>query len=468
MRETKEPDEAEAIEASAPADQSERHTWPGKSAGPDALFRVKRRRSRRERAAVWTVCAVGALAGMVLVASLLGRVFLVNAQTGTLAPTPAGQLGITSAPLYPVRHNEPPDLRALNQAIDTYISKMSLDDELGQMMQVQFVGPGESTMASIPSYWIPELKKVHVGSAILYWYNIKGIQQVRALTASLQTRDFAPHIPLMITTDEEGGDIMNYVDRLYDNYSPTESSLGASNDPRKAYNWGKQAGKDLKGLGFNADLAPVVDVQTVPNTYEGDRIYSSDPKVVTNMAAAFIDGLHSVGIPDTLKHWPGYGWASANAHDLLPVSNRSLADFERIDFAPYKALISSGRVDMVMPTHVLLTAIDPKMPSSLSPKLINGILRQQLGFQGVVITDAIYMGALSKYSMAERAVLAVLAGNDIISNFYSPYDLEAAMAALHHAIATGQITKARIDQSVKRILMLKVKYGIWTPPGYNG
>ncbi|HEU5368869.1 MAG TPA: glycoside hydrolase family 3 N-terminal domain-containing protein, partial [Ktedonobacterales bacterium] len=413
------------------------------------------------------VGAVGALAGVVLVASLLGRVFLVNAQTGALTSTPIGQLGITP-PASPVRHNEPQDLRDLNQAIDTYISKMSLDDELGQMMQVQFVGPGESTMTSIPSYWLSELQKVHVGSAILYWYNIKGVQQVKALTASLQSKSFAPNIPMMITTDEEGGDIMNYVGCLYGNCGPTESSLGASNDPKKAYNWGKQAGQDLKSLGFNADLAPVVDVQTVPNTYEGDRIYSSSPTVVSNMAAAFIDGLHSVGIPNTLKHWPGYGWASANAHDVLPVSNRSLADFERIDFAPYKALIASGRVDMIMPTHMLLTQIDPKMPTSLSPKIIDGILRQQLGFQGVVITDAIYMGALGRYSMAERAVLAVIAGDDIISNFYDPNDLEAAMAALHQAIKSGQITRARIDQSVKRILTLKVKYGIWTPPGYNG
>ncbi|HEY7355537.1 MAG TPA: glycoside hydrolase family 3 N-terminal domain-containing protein, partial [Ktedonobacterales bacterium] len=362
MREIKEPDEAEAPEASAPADQPEEWRRPDTGAARPALPRVNRRRSRRERTVIWTVGMVGALAGVVLVASLLGRVFLVNAQTGALAPTPAGQLGITP-PTYPVRHNEPQDLRDLNQAIDTYISKMSLDDELGQMMQVQFVGPGESTMTSIPSYWLSVLKQVHVGSAILYWYNIKGVQQVKNLNASLQSKSFAPQIPMMITTDEEGGDIMNYVGCLYGNCGPTESSLGASNNPLKSYDWGKQAGKDLKSLGFNADLAPVVDVQTVPSTYEGDRIYSSSPTIVTNMAAAFIDGLHAEGIPDTLKHWPGYGWASANAHDVLPLSNRSLADFERIDFAPYKALIASGRVDMIMPTHVLLTQIDPKMPS---------------------------------------------------------------------------------------------------------
>jgi beta-N-acetylhexosaminidase len=453
MRQTREP-------------ESERLS--GESASQPALSRPVQRRSRRERTVIWTASAVGVLAAMVLIASLLGRFFQVSPQTGTLAPTPIVQLGITPVPTYAPHRIPPPELANLNRALDEYINRMSLDDELGQMMQVQFVGPGESTMTSIPGYWIPELKKVHVGSAILYWYNIKGVQQVRDLTASLQSAGYAPNIPMMITTDEEGGDIMNYVGCLYGNCGPTESALGASNNATKAYTWGKQAGQYLKSLGFNADLAPVVDVQTVPDTYEGDRIYSNSPTVVTNMASAFVDGLHAVGIPDTLKHWPGYGWTSANAHESLPATNRSLADFEQADFLPYKALLSSGRVDMIMPTHVLLNKIDPNLPSSLSPTIINSILRQQLGFQGVVITDAIYMGALDRYgSMAERAVLAVIAGDDIISNFYSPSDLEAAMAALHHAIDTGRITKARIDLSVRRILLLKMKYGIFTLPNYD-
>jgi beta-N-acetylhexosaminidase len=108
------------------------------------------------------------------------------------------------------------------------------------------------------------------------------------------------------------------------------------------------------------------------------------------------------------------------------------------------------------------------MPSSPSPIIVNGILRQQLGFQGVVITDALYMGAItSKYSMAQAAVLAVIAGNDILSSFFDPFGVEQVMAALHHAIDTGQITRARIDQSVKRILLLKIRYGIFKLPGYS-
>jgi beta-N-acetylhexosaminidase len=170
-----------------------------------------------------------------------------------------------------------------------------------------------------------------------------------------------------------------------------------------------------------------------------------------------------------VKHWPGIGWSSVDAHAALPVSNRSLATLESVDWAPYKALLARGDVDMIMPTHVLLTQIDPNMPSSLSPILIDQVLRQQLGYQGVLITDALYMGALtSRYSMAQSAVLAVEAGEDILSSFYDPYSVEQVMAALHQAINSGKITRARIDQSVKRILELKMKYGIWTPPNYNG
>jgi beta-N-acetylhexosaminidase len=420
-----------------------------------------RGRSRRDRAVIWTASVFGALAGLVLVASLLGRFFFVDSRSGSLASTPPALLGVRGVYL-----PKPSPAENLDYALNRYIEQMSLDDKLGQMIQVQFVGPNLGDVLSIPSSWLAELKRVHVGSVILYWYNIKSISQLQALTSSLQSRDVAPHIPLIISTDEEGGEV-DYLDRLYGS-GPTEASLGASGNPQNAYNWGKLDAQHLRAVGINADLAPVVDVKQTPHPSIDLRMYGSDPTLVTKMAAAFIDGLHSQGIMDALKHWPGIGWASVDAHKALPVSNRSMAELENIDFAPYKALLASGRVDMVMPTHVLLTAIDPKMPSSLSPIIVNGILRQQLGFQGVVITDALYMGAItSKYSMAQAAVLAVIAGNDILSSFFDPFGVEQVMAALHHAIDTGQITRARIDQSVKRILLLKIRYGIFKLPGYS-
>lgn len=462
MRRTREPEEVEEpVSARGLAGRQQR----GKRASQAAWRRPQRRQARRRRAVIWTASVVGALAGIVLVASFLGHFFLIDALTGTLVPTPAAQLGITPAPNLPVRHVQPPDLRDLNRALDTYISRMPLDDELGQMMQVHFGVPNSGPYPSIPANWLPVLQHYHVGSLILYWFNVQSASQVKALTSSMQTKNIAPNIPLMIGMDEEGG-FLDYLAGIYGS-GPTEWSLGAGGDPQKAYNWGKLNAQHLKDLGINADFAPVVDVGTL-NSYLGDRMYSDDPAVVTKMASAYIDGLHAEGVPDSLKHWPGFGSISVDPHASLPSSNRTLADLEKTDFVPYKALIDSGRADMIMPTHILLKAIDPKMPSSLSPIIIDGILRQQLGFQGVIITDALYMDALDKYNMGERAVLSVIAGNDILSNFYNPNQLEEAMAALHQAIDSGRITRARIDQSVKRILALKMKYGLWTPPNYNG
>ena len=462
MRQTRETEEVE--EPARAGRTAERPR--SRSAGQAGWQRPNKQRSGRGRTMIWTASVFGALAGIVLVATLVGHFFLTDAQSGLL-PTPVSQLGITPGPSYPVRHVQQPELRDLNRALDAYISQMTLDQELGQMVQVHFGVPNSGPYPTIPANWLPVLQQYQVGSLILYWFNFQTASQVKALTASMQAKDIAPNIPLMIGTDEEGGTLDYVADLPGYNLGPTEWSLGQTDDPQKAYDWGKQDAQNLKGLGINADFAPVVDVGEL-NSYLGDRMYSSDPSVVSKMAAAFIDGLHSAGIPDSLKHWPGFGSIDVDPHASLPTSNRTLADLEQTDFVPYEQLIDSGRADMIMPTHILLKAIDPTLPSSLSPIIINGILRQQLGFQGVIITDALYMDALDQYSMGERAVLAVLAGNDILSNFYNPSQLIEAMNALHQAISSGRITKTRIDQSVKRILALKVKYGIWTPPNYNG
>jgi beta-N-acetylhexosaminidase len=420
--------------------------------------------SQGRRRVISRVSVVAVLAGMVVAAALFGRFLLLHQPTSLgIAPEASGQAR-GAAPSYPPLPRKEPELQALAFALNNYIARMSLDDELGQMIQVQFVGPGLGNVLSMPDGWRAELGRVHVGSMILYWYNIQSQSQVQALTESLKSPAIAPDIPLMIATDAEGGEVDN-LRHIYGS-SLTAAALGESGDVQKAYDWGRLDAEHLASVGINADLAPVVDVKTVSDPSISQRMYGSDPALVTSMASAFIDGLHSEGIMDTLKHWPGIGWSAVDAHDALPVSNRSRADLDRLDFAPYKALLASGRVDMVMSTHVLLTAIDPTMPSSLSPILINGILRGQLGYQGVVITDALYMGALTrKYSMAQSAVLAVLAGNDILSSFFNPGGVEQVLAALHHAVDSGLISKARIDLSVKRILLLKLKYGLFSLPG---
>src|SRR5579859_885307 len=211
MRETREPEEAEEQDTSAlgpkrrPAARAGQGSRVGSGMSQAAPRRTIRRRSRRERAVLWTASVVGALAGAVLIASLVGRFFLVDTTTGALAPTPTVSLGI-SVPAgdigtYP---RQPTEAQRFDQALDTYIAQMSLDDALGQMIQVQFVGPNLGPELTIPADWQAELQRVHVGSVILYWYNIQSISQLQALTSSLQSKAVAPSIPLIISTDEEG------------------------------------------------------------------------------------------------------------------------------------------------------------------------------------------------------------------------------------------------------------------------
>jgi len=339
--------------------------------------------------------------------------------------------------------------------IDQMIAHMTLDEELGQMLVGAFFGPSLS----------PDLQTMiindHVGAIILYGGNMPSAAQVRALDAAVQAH---ANIPLFISSDQEGGT----VNRLLPITGPRPSAeeIGATNDPNKAMQQGVSDGQILSGLGINLNLAPVVDVQTVSDAVSAvpTRMYGTTPDKVTTFAGAYLDGLQSQGVIGALKHWPGLGSATTDPHAGLPVLNRSQADLNQIDFAPYRALIAQGDVDMILTTHELVPAYDPNLPASLSPIMINQVLRHDLGYQGVIITDGLHMGALSnRWTAAQAAVLAVMAGDDLLLSFQAS-EMPGVFDALHAAINSGQITKARIDLSVERILALKIKYGLITVP----
>jgi beta-N-acetylhexosaminidase len=186
------------------------------------------------------------------------------------------------------------------------------------------------------------------------------------------------------------------------------------------------------------------------------------------MAGAYLDGLQSSGkVVGALKHFPGLGDVPVDPHQTLYTLNRNLSQLNAIDWAPYKALIAQGDVYAVMSTHVILSAVDPAMPASLSYKDLTGILRDQLGFNGVIITDGIYMAALSAWGLNQIAVDAVAAGNDIICSTYSIQSTEEVISVLSNAVASGAITKARIDESVRRILLLKLRMGLLPAPQFR-
>jgi beta-N-acetylhexosaminidase len=266
--------------------------------------------------------------------------------------------------------------------------------------------------------------------------------------------------------DEEGG----FVDRLQSVYGqrPTATQIGATNSTSYARSQGAKVGSDMRALGFNMDLAPDVDVQLVAGPDQKTRTFGTTPGAVTKMAGAWLDGLQSQGVVGTLKHFPGLGAADHDAHLRLPVIKRSRAQIESVELAPYRALINAGKVQAVMSTDLLMPALDPNLPAELSPAIITGILRQELGFKGVVITDALYMaGIREKWDMGQAAVLALKAGCDMLLGASSVGAIQAIVKAIKSALKSHALTKSRIDDSVRRILMLKINMGLIKLPTYG-
>jgi beta-N-acetylhexosaminidase len=245
--------------------------------------------------------------------------------------------------------------------------------------------------------------------------------------------------------------------------------MAATNDPQKVEGYGTQVAQWMKQVGINADLAPVVDVgSTDPgSSLMTTRMFSNDPQQVATYAGAFLNGLQKNGIIGTLKHFPGLGTVSANfdPHDTLPQVTSSLQDLNNNDFVPYKKIIQQDQPAMIMTTDVETVALDANNPAELSPKVLS-YLRDTLGFKGVIITDGLYMGGLyngatpTTDQLAQTYVQAIIAGNDIMEGASTVDQVAAIQQAIHQAIQNGQLTEQRIDQSVQRILLMKMKYGI--------
>jgi beta-N-acetylhexosaminidase len=333
----------------------------------------------------------------------------------------------------------------------SYLSHMSLDEKLGQLFLVETTShtytPDVDTM----------IRSLHAGALIIYAQNMQTPEQLRTLISDVQAH---ATIPLLVSMDEEGG----VVDRLgssnFDPPLPAAADLSASGAPSKAEQAGAAAAHEMQALGINTDLAPVVDVRTIPNAVEYTRLFGNDPATVIGYAGAFLRGLQDNGEVACLKHWPGIGSISLDPHKALPTITRSLSELESTDFATFRALLAQDP-GMIMVTHVLVPALDPVMPATLSPILVNGVLRGELGYQGVVMTDSLYMEAISKrYTLPQAAVLSVIAGDDLLEGAFDSYSMMGMLAALRNAIDDGTISADRINQSVLRILELKVRFGL--------
>lgn len=334
---------------------------------------------------------------------------------------------------------------------------MTLDQKLGQLLIVEYIGnsyTGTDLQYMIAQQYVGGFLYQEINQNFTPPYDV--ISNVAALSRQA-TSD--AKIPLLIGTDQEGG----LVNRLlvFHGYLPSAAEMAATGNPQVAYQQGSMAAKWLQQLGINADLAPVVDVHTVDPPVLATRMFGSDPNTVATFAGAYLAGLQQNNVAGCLKHFPGLGAITSDPHAGLPIVNRSLADLESIDLAPYKLMIQKDQPAMIMSTDVLTQAIDPNLPAELSPKAINDLLRNQLGYNGVVITDGLYMQGISdRWTLSQAAVLSIMAGDDLVEGPYTASQVAEVIAALKQAIQQGELTIDRINQSVERILLMKAQYGI--------
>lgn len=343
------------------------------------------------------------------------------------------------------------------QYINLIVQNMTLNQKLGQMMIVQFVGPAYSLDISTM------ISQYHVGAVLLFTANnnIADKAQLRGLIQQMQSNS---PVPMVVAIDQEGGT----VDRLksLDGPRPPAADIGATNDTGRAFAAGIQDAQDLASYGFNLNLAPVVDVTNVSNPQLYGRTYGNNAALVTKMAQAYLEGLQQSGkVLGTLKHFPGLGDVGVDPHSGVPNLYRSKSDLEAIDWAPYRAIIQQGNIHAIMVTHEIVHAIDSSLPSSLSYKVVTGILRNDLGYQGVILTDSLTMeGITAYYTEAQAAAVAVEAGSDLLMGASTPADVASMIEGIKQAIASGEISQQRIDDSVRRILMLKYQMGLLPIP----
>ncbi len=351
-------------------------------------------------------------------------------------------------------------LRARLAKVDKIIQGMSLDEKLGQLLMVEFFG------SDYQSTELPYMISQQYVGGFLY-QPVNG--NFHAPNDTLDSASQFPvkanadaKIPLLVAIDQEGGLVSKLTDAGFTGDTPSAASMAATGDTKGVQQQGVQAAKLMEKLGMNTDLAPVVDVGPVSNLLR-DRQFSDNPQTVATYAGAFLNGLQNTGTIGCLKHFPGLGslTRAVDPHTGLPVVNESMTQLESTDFAPYKAMIQQNHPAMIMSTDVITTAIDPVLPAELSPKAINGVLRKELGYNGVVITDGLYMGGIQqKWNIAQASVLAIIAGNDMVEGPYTASQVAGVILALKDAIQQGQLSMDQVNQSVQRLLLMKVQYGI--------
>ena len=331
------------------------------------------------------------------------------------------------------------------------INSMTLDEKIGQMFIMGMDGyyVDDFTNAMIEDY--------HIGGIILFGRNIRDSNQLLELTNSLN--EVNNKIPLFISIDEEGGRVSRMPKEVLN--IPSCREIGKKNDAMYAFEVGSTIGMKIKSLGLNMNFAPVLDIDSNPqNPVIGDRSFGGDDEIVSKMGMEVMKGLRSENIISVVKHFPGHGDTSVDSHIGLPRIDKDLESVLQFEIIPFKKAIEN-HVDGIMIAHILFSRIDPDNPASLSKIIITDLLREELDYNGVVITDDMTMGAiLENYAIVDASVQAIMAGADIILLSHGNENKVNAIKGIKEAVVNNKISMERVDESVYRILKLKEKYHI--------
>ncbi|MEU6929249.1 glycoside hydrolase family 3 protein [Streptomyces sp. NPDC046374] len=362
-----------------------------------------------------------------------------------------------------------------DRALQGLISRMSLEEKVGQLFVMRVYGHSatapdqadvDANLKEIGVRTAAELvERYHVGGIIYFaWaHNTRDPHQIAELSNGIQRAALAQDtpIPLLLSTDQEHGIVARIGKPA--TLLPGAMALGAGGSHEDARAAGRIAGAELAALGIRQDYAPVADVNVNPaNPVIGVRSLGADPEAVAGLVAAQVKGAQRAGIAATAKHFPGHGDTAVDSHNGLPVITHTAEQWAAVDAPPFRAAIRAG-IESIMTAHIVVPALDPSGdPATLSRPILTGILRERLGFDGVVVTDSLSMeGVRTKYGDERVPVLALKAGADQLLN---PPELAVAWNAVLKAVRDGELTEARLDESILRILRLKARVGLLDDP----
>jgi len=388
--------------------------------------------------------------------------------TPIASPTPTPAMFSPTSAASPTSEAQPTPTTASEEAnVEEILANMTTEQKVGQLFMVHFN----------ETYFSPALEQMitqyHVGGIIIFPHNLTTLQDLTTLISNAQQAATTnePGIPLLVAADQEGWPILRLPEGA--TVFPSNMAVGATGSVEDAQLMANVMATEMQAVGINMNLAPVMDVNSNPlNPVIGTRSFGSAPELVSRLGTAMIETYQSHGVLATAKHFPGHGDTSVDSHYDLPVIDHDLARLEAVELPPFQAAISAG-VDCIMTAHVSVPALDPApdRPATLSPDILQALLRERMGFQGLIATDSLSMNALmDQYDLPTATALAFEAGADLLLFGYTPWHPASEQLPAYdrvlQLVEEGTIPTSRLDESVRRILLVKARRGIldWRPP----